>query len=83
MVTIIGIKLYRVYENPQYFSAEISEIPLRPSNDIMARDTRVTDSWENGTLICEVNDSVELLWTIRENHTCFLCCCNLRESWWL
>ena len=68
MVTIIGVNFTEYMKIYSTFSAEIGEIPLNPSNDTVILGARVADPWENDTLICEVNDSVELLWTVRENH---------------
>ena len=68
MVTIVGINFTEYMKIYSTFSAEIGEIPLNPSNDTVILGARVADPWENDTLICEVNDSVELLWTVRENH---------------
>lgn len=89
MVTIVGVNFTEYMKIYSTFSAEIGEIPLSPSNDTVVLGARVADPWENGTLICEVNDSVELLWTVREKpYSCkcvlrFLCCCNFRGNWWL
>jgi len=45
------------------FVAESGEIPLNPSNDAVVVGKRVSDPWQNGTIVCDVNDSVEIVWT--------------------
>jgi putative ABC transport system permease protein len=45
------------------FVAESGEIPLTPENGAVVVGKRVSDPWENGTLVCSVNDSVEIVWT--------------------
>lgn len=65
MVTIIGVNFTEYVKIYNSFSAEIGEIPFNPSNDTVILGARIADPWENGTLICNVNDRVELLWTIR------------------
>jgi len=45
------------------FVAESGEIPLNPDGDVVVVGKRVSDPWENGTVLCEVNDSVEIVWT--------------------
>ena len=68
MVTIIGVNFTEYMKIYSTFSAEMGKIPLNPSNDTVILGARVADPWENDTLICGINDSVELLWTVRENH---------------
>jgi putative ABC transport system permease protein len=36
---------------------------LTPENGTVVVGKRVSDPWENGTLVCNVNDSVEIVWT--------------------
>ena len=45
------------------FVAESGKIVLNPSNDAVVVGKRVSDPWENGTMFCSVNDSVEITWT--------------------
>jgi len=45
------------------FIAESGDIPLNPENEMIVVGKRVSDPWDNGTLFCNVNDNVEILWT--------------------
>lgn len=45
------------------FVAESGEIPLNPENDTVVVGKRVSDPWKNGTLVCNVDDAVEIVWT--------------------
>jgi len=45
------------------FVAESGEIPLNPENGTVVVGKRVSDPWQNGTIVCDVNDSVEIIWT--------------------
>jgi putative ABC transport system permease protein len=45
------------------FVAESGEIPLNSDNDTVVVGKRVSDPWENGTIVCEVGDAVEIVWT--------------------
>jgi len=45
------------------FVAESGEIPLNPDNDTVVVGKRVSDPWKNGTIVCDVNDAVEIIWT--------------------
>jgi len=45
------------------FLAESGDIPLNPENEMIVVGKRVSDPWDNGTLFCNVNDNVEILWT--------------------
>jgi putative ABC transport system permease protein len=45
------------------FVAESGEILLNPDNDTVVVGKRVSDPWKNGTAVCNVNDSVDIIWT--------------------
>jgi putative ABC transport system permease protein len=45
------------------FVAESGEIVPNPDNDTVVVGKRVSDRWENGTLVCNVDDAVEIIWT--------------------
>lgn len=45
------------------FVAESGEILLNPSNGTIVVGKRVSDPWKNGTLVCNVDESVEIIWT--------------------
>ena len=68
MVTIVGVNFTEYMEIYNTFSAEMGEIPLNPSNDTILLGARVADPWENGTWICDLNDTIELLWTTRNGY---------------
>jgi len=64
MVTIVGVdfaKYVAIYSST--FVAESGDILLNPENDMVVVGKRVSDPWENGTLFCDVGDSVEIVWT--------------------
>jgi putative ABC transport system permease protein len=45
------------------FTADSGTIPANPSNDTVVVGKRVSDRWENGTILCSVGDSIEIVWT--------------------
>jgi len=45
------------------FVAESGEILLNPDNGTVVVGKRVSDPWENGTIFCNVDDVVEIVWT--------------------
>jgi len=45
------------------FTAESGEIPLNPLNETVVVGKRVIDPWKNGTVLSNVNDTVEIIWT--------------------
>jgi len=62
--TIVGVdfaKYTSIYSST--FVAESGEIPLNPENETVVVGKRVSDPWKNGTLLCNVNDTVEIIWT--------------------
>jgi putative ABC transport system permease protein len=44
------------------FVSESGVIPLNPENEMIVVGKRVSDPWKNGTLFCNVNDGVEIIW---------------------
>ncbi len=63
-VTIVGVNFTKyadIYSST--FVAESGDIPLNPENETVVVGKRVSDPWENGTLLCNVNDSAEIIWT--------------------
>ncbi|MEM3666749.1 MAG: FtsX-like permease family protein [Candidatus Bathyarchaeia archaeon] len=63
-VTIVGVdfaKYTEVYEGT--FSAEKGVIPLNPEKNVVVVGKRISDPWNNGSLLYNVGDNVELLWT--------------------
>jgi len=63
MTYVVGIdfaKYADVYSST--FVAENGEIPLNPENNVVVVGTRVRDRWENGTLLADVNDVIEISW---------------------
>jgi len=61
--TIVGVE-FANYTNiySSTFVAESGDIPLNPENETVVVGKRVSDPWKNGTLFCDVNDSVEIIW---------------------
>jgi putative ABC transport system permease protein len=45
------------------FVAESGEIVPNPDNDTVVVGKRVSDPWKNGTIVCSVDDTVEIVWT--------------------
>jgi len=45
------------------FVAESGEIVPNPDNGTVVVGKRVSDPWENGTIFCNVDDAVEIVWT--------------------
>jgi putative ABC transport system permease protein len=62
-VTITGVsftKYTEIYSST--FVAESGDIPLNAGNDTIVVGKRVSDPWKNETLLCNVNETVTLLW---------------------
>jgi putative ABC transport system permease protein len=62
--TIVGVdfaKYKNIYSST--FVAENGSIPLNPENSSIVVGKQVIDSWKNETLIPNVNDSIEIIWT--------------------
>jgi len=62
--TIVGVdftKYANIYTST--FAAESGSIPLSPAADMVVVGKRVSDPWKNGTLLFNVNDPVEIIWT--------------------
>jgi putative ABC transport system permease protein len=63
-VTIMGVDFAEyasIYSST--FVAESGAIPQSPENNTVVVGKRVSDPWKNGTLFCNANDNVEILWT--------------------
>jgi putative ABC transport system permease protein len=64
MMYVVGVdfaKYADIYGST--FVAESGEIPSNPENETVVVGKRVSDPWDNETLICDVNDAVEIIWT--------------------
>ncbi|MEM3784000.1 MAG: FtsX-like permease family protein [Candidatus Bathyarchaeia archaeon] len=63
-ITIVGVN-FATYKEiySTTFLAQNGEIPSNPENDTVVVGKRVSDPWNNGTLFCKVNDTVEIIWT--------------------
>ena len=62
-LTIVGVDLAKyanIYSGT--FVAERGEIPLDPDNETVVVGSLVSDPWDNGTLLFDVNDAVEIIW---------------------
>jgi len=51
------------------FVAESGDIPLDPSNDTIILGNRISDPWQNGTLLGNIGDSLQITWTTRSGFT--------------
>jgi putative ABC transport system permease protein len=63
VTTIVGVdfgKYASIYSNT--FVNETGEIPLNPQNETVVVGKRISDPGKNGTLLCRVNDPVEIIW---------------------
>ena len=47
------------------FVARYGEIPSNPENDTVIIGYRLRDPWENGTILCDLDDEIEITWTTR------------------
>ncbi|MCK4478277.1 ABC transporter permease [Candidatus Bathyarchaeota archaeon] len=64
MLTIVGVdfaKYADIYSST--FVAENGEIPLNPENEIAVVGKRISDPWQNETLLYNVDDTIEIIWT--------------------
>jgi putative ABC transport system permease protein len=62
--TIVGVDLAEytsIYSST--FVAESGEIPTNPLNNTVVVGKRVSDPWKNGTILCNANDTAEIIWT--------------------
>jgi putative ABC transport system permease protein len=64
IANVIGVD-FAEYANiySSTFTAESGYISLNPNNETIVVGKRVSDPWENGTLFCNVDDSLEIIWT--------------------
>ena len=62
-VTIVGVD-FTDYASiyPTTFVAEEGIIPHNSTNEMVVVGKRVSDPWKNGTILCNVNDSAEIIW---------------------
>ncbi|MDH5447737.1 MAG: ABC transporter permease [Candidatus Bathyarchaeota archaeon] len=63
-VTIVGVdfaKYANIYSST--FVAERGETPLDPDNETVVVGKLVSDPGDNGTLLFDVNDAIEIIWT--------------------
>lgn len=64
LATIVGVDFTdyaEIYSST--FVAESGDIPLNPENETLVIGKRVSAPWKNGTLLFNVNDNVEIIWT--------------------
>jgi putative ABC transport system permease protein len=61
--SVVGVD-FEVYSEiySSTFVAETGEILMNPDNGTVVAGKRVSDPWKNGTTVCTVGDSVELVW---------------------
>lgn len=64
ITTIVGVDFAR-YANiySSTFVAESGAIPLNSESEAIVVGKRVSDPWKNTTLLCNVNDAVEIIWS--------------------
>jgi len=63
LTTIVGVD-FAQYANiySSAFVAESGEISLEPENQTVVVGKFVSDAWKNGTLFCNVGDTVDIIW---------------------
>jgi putative ABC transport system permease protein len=64
MLSVVGVDFARyldIYSST--FAARSGEISSNPENEAVVVGKRVSDPWENGTLFCDVDSTVEIIWT--------------------
>jgi putative ABC transport system permease protein len=62
--TIVGVDFAEyadIYSST--FVAESGDIPLNLVSEAVVVGKRVSDPWKNGTILCNVNDTAEIIWT--------------------
>ena len=47
------------------FTAKYGEIPQNPENDTVVIGYRLRDLWDNGTILYDVGDDIEITWITR------------------
>jgi len=47
------------------FVAKYGEIPSNPENDTVVIGYRLRDPWKNGTILCDVDEEIEITWISR------------------
>jgi putative ABC transport system permease protein len=67
-VNIIGVDFatyQRIYETTFVAASGKGEISTNPENDSVVIGARIHDPWQNGTIIADVGDAVNITWTKR------------------
>jgi len=67
-VNIIGVDFatyQRIYETTFVAASGKGQIPPYPENDSVVIGARIHDPWQNGTIIADVGDAVNITWTTR------------------
>ena len=68
--TIVGVDFAEyadIYSST--FVAESGDIPLNLVSEAVVVGKRVSDPWKNGTIFCNVNDTAEIIWSVRADET--------------
>jgi putative ABC transport system permease protein len=63
IVTAVGVNFTKYADIYSTFVAESGEIPINPKSETVIVGKRVSEPWKNGTLFCEADDTVEIIWT--------------------
>ena len=63
--TIVGVDFaeYADIYSSTFVAESGGDIPRNPENETVVVGKRVSDPWKNGTLLFNVNDNVEIIWT--------------------
>ncbi len=63
IVTAVGVNFTKYADIYSTFVAESGEIPINPKSETVIVGKLVSEPWKNGTLFCEADDTVEIIWT--------------------
>jgi len=65
---VVGVdfnKYAEIYSST--FAAERGDIPLNPENETVVIGKRISDPWQNGTIIYDAEDAIKIIWTNTTN----------------
>ncbi len=60
---VVGVDFERYADMYSTFEAESGNIPLDPLDEGLVVGKQVNDPWKNGTIFCEVNSTIQIIWT--------------------
>jgi putative ABC transport system permease protein len=60
---VVGVDFERYASMYSTFEAENGQIPQNPDDEAVVVGKRVSAPWENETLFCDVNSTIQIVWT--------------------